>query len=60
MSLCEYLLVNGPVIKDGHTVGESADEKIRVVHSPSAFGQEGQVMRLDYEAAQKKPWWKVW
>lgn len=60
MSLCEYLLVNGPVIKDGHTVGETADEKIRVVYSPSAFGQEGQVMRLDYAGVAKKPWWKVW
>ncbi len=61
MDLCGYLLQNGPVIEDGHTVGHSADEKIRVVFSPSAFGHEGQVMRLDYSTAEaSKPWWKVW
>ena len=60
MDLCGYLLQNGPVIKDGHTIGHDANEKIRVVFSPSAFGHEGQVMRLDYGVAEKKPWWKVW
>ena len=60
MDLCGYLLQNGPVIKDGHTVGRSAEEKIRVVFSPSSFGHEGQVMRLDYSTAENKPWWKVW
>jgi hypothetical protein len=60
MDLCAYLLQNGPVIKDGHTVGQSAEEKIRVVYSPSSFGHEGRVMRLDYSTAEKKPWWKVW
>ena len=38
MDLCGYLLKNGPVIQDGHTVGQSAAEKIRVVFSPSSFG----------------------
>ncbi len=58
--LCGYLLENGPVIKDGDTVGEDANEKIKVVYSPSAFGHEGQVMRLDYSTAKKKSWWKPW
>jgi hypothetical protein len=58
-----YLIENGPVIKDGDTVGEDANEKIRVIYSPSAFGHEGKVMRLDYSTASggaKKPWWQVW
>ena len=63
MDLCGYLLQNGPVIEDGHTVGHDANEKIRVTFTSSSFGHEGQVMRLDYSAADgggKKPWWKIW
>jgi len=61
VALAGYVLENGPVIRDGDTVGEDADERIRVVCSASAFGQEGTVMRLVYEtAAAKKPWWKLW
>lgn len=61
LALCGYLLENGPVINDGDTVGEDANEKIRVVYSPSAFGHEGQVMRLQYETpSPQKPWWKLW
>jgi hypothetical protein len=48
-SLVLYLLENGPVIKDEDTVGEEADELIRVRHSKSIFGHEGTVARLDYE-----------
>ncbi|QEG40500.1 DUF4261 domain-containing protein [Roseimaritima ulvae] len=61
MSLAAYVVENGPVIKDGHTVGEDANERIRVVFSDSAFGHEEQVMRLVYEqASPAKPWWKLW
>jgi len=56
-----YLIENGPVIRDGDTFGESADERIKVIYSQSAFGNPKQVMRLDYGGAGgKKPWWKVW
>lgn len=58
LNLCDYLLQNGPVIQDGHTVGSDANERIRVRIASSAFGHEGQVMRLDYEPVTKKPWWK--
>ena len=58
--LARYLLDNGPVIKDGDTVGQDANEKIRVVYGPSSFGHEGFVMQLHYESAPAKPWWKVW
>jgi hypothetical protein len=61
MSLVGYLLEHGPVIRDGDTVGQDADERIRVVYTDSSFGHEGKVMRLKYETASpKKPWWKVW
>ena len=56
--LALYLIENGLVIKDGHTVGEDENERIKVSYTDSAFGNEGEVMRLDYEAvAKKKSWW---
>jgi hypothetical protein len=48
VALASYLLENGPVIRDGDTVGEEANERIRVVYAPSAFGNPERVMRLDY------------
>jgi hypothetical protein len=58
MSIAAYLVANGLVIQDGHTVGESATEKIRVSYGKSSFGHEEAVMRLQFEAAGKKPFWK--
>lgn len=56
-----YLLEHGLVIQDGDTLGESATEKIRVLFSPSSFGNKDQVMQLVYEpVAEKKSWWKPW
>lgn len=52
MNLSEYIMENGPVIKDGDTVGTSEAEKITVVYGPSAFGNSGRVMRLNFEAAK--------
>lgn len=61
LALAGYLIENGPVIQDGNTVGEDANEKIRVVYSDSSFGHEEQVMRLVYETMPaSKPWWKFW
>jgi hypothetical protein len=54
LNLATYVLENGPVIKDGNTVGADENEKIRVVYAKSLFGNEGKVMRLDYEAPRKK------
>jgi hypothetical protein len=60
IALAGYVLEHGPVIRDGDTVGEDAEERIRVRYSPSAFGHEGKVMRLQYERpSQAKPWWKL-
>lgn len=47
-SLAAYLLENGPVIRDGNTVGADDTEHITVTYSDSAFGLPGQVMRLEY------------
>lgn len=55
--IAEYLLDNGLVIEDGHTVGESAAETIRVVYGPSSFGHEQPVMQLDYSSKSKKKGW---
>lgn len=61
MGLAGYLLENGPVIKNGDTIGEDANERIRVVYSKSAFGHEGKVMRLEYgQTSTPKSWWKMW
>lgn len=54
--LASYLLENGPVIKDGDTIGADANEKIRVVYAKSAFGAPEKVMRLEYGEAKKKSW----
>jgi hypothetical protein len=42
-----YLLENGPVLKDGQTIGMTADQKIRILHRPSSFGHSGKVIRLE-------------
>jgi hypothetical protein len=49
MGLAGYVLENGPVIRDGDTIGEDANERIRVVYSDPAFGHKNKVMRLEYE-----------
>lgn len=53
LSMAEYILTNGLVIKDGNTVGGDADEKIRVAWTDSAFGNEGQVIRLNFGEPKK-------
>ncbi|MEA1977876.1 MAG: DUF4261 domain-containing protein [Chloroflexota bacterium] len=59
LALAGYVIEDNQVIKDGDTVGEDAIERIRVIYSNSAFGQEGKVMRLEYDrTSPKKPWWK--
>jgi hypothetical protein len=58
-SIAGYLLANGPVIKNGDTLGESGREIVRVDYGPSLFDNPHQVMHLNY-AAKKKPFWKIW
>lgn len=54
VAIAGYLLENGPIIKDGNTVGEDEHERITVRYAESAFGHEGKVMRLDYSTVGKK------
>jgi len=53
LGLACYLLANGPVIRDGDTIGEDEKERIKVVYSDSRFGHKNRVMRLDYESAAR-------
>ena len=56
--IAAYLVANGLVIQNGHTIGEDANERIRVVYGKSTFGHENAVMRLEYEPVKKKSFWK--
>lgn len=47
LNIMYYLLENGPVLKHGQTIGMSAEQKIRISHSPSRFGHAGKVIRLE-------------
>jgi len=55
--LANYVLENGPVIKDGDTIGEDANERIRVVYAKSTFGHGGKVMRLEYSSTGSRKRW---
>ena len=33
LGLCQYLILNGPVIGDGDVVGNTVEEKLRVIHA---------------------------
>jgi hypothetical protein len=56
LSLSGYLIENGPVIKDGETVGRTPKEKVTVTYAPSKYGHKGKVMRLDFDAKPKRGW----
>ncbi|MCC9600410.1 DUF4261 domain-containing protein [Stieleria sp. JC731] len=49
--VCEYLMLNGPVLKHGDSLGETEHERIRVLHRESVFGREGKVIHLVYEGS---------
>ena len=59
--LCSYVLMHGPVIRDGHTVGHSEDERISILLCRSVHGLQDTVLRLDYDEDFKprRPWWKL-
>lgn len=46
VSTADYLIKNGPVIKDGDTIGGSAHEKIPVRHAPSYWHEGKTVYRV--------------
>ena len=54
-NIAHYLLEQGPVLSDGHTIGTSANEKFRVTHQASERPQHKErVYRLELEAAAPK------
>jgi hypothetical protein len=46
LNIMYYLLENGPVLKDGETIGMTAEQQIRIRHCPSSFGHPGKVICL--------------
>lgn len=46
-SMASYVLENGPVLKDGHTIGNSEAERIKVRVGRSKLGKPGTVVRLE-------------
>lgn len=52
--LSQYVLEQGAVIKNGDTIGQTAEEKIRITYEKSEFGLDGKVMRLAYPAEDRK------
>ena len=46
--LAAYLIVNGPVVNDGDTIGQDAKHKIVVRHQPSFRDGPGMVYALDF------------
>jgi hypothetical protein len=42
-----YQAEHGPVLKDGDTIGGSANEKITIRHAPSAWDRHGPVLQLN-------------
>jgi hypothetical protein len=47
LTIMYYLLENGPVLKDGQTIGPSGEQQMRIRHCPSSFGHPGKVIRLE-------------
>lgn len=48
-NIAHYLIQSGPVIKDGNTVGGSAEERVRVLHRPSMIDQGRRVYKIDFD-----------
>lgn len=49
-NVAQYLILNGPVIKDGDTVGGSETERILVRHQPSLIEPERTVYKIVFDA----------
>ncbi len=48
-NIAHYLIMSGPVIADGNTVGGSAEEKILVRHRPSMIEPKRKVYKIVFE-----------
>lgn len=47
LGMCTYLLIRGPVVNDGETVGRSDEEKFKVRQVPSAWDKDKRVYRVE-------------
>jgi Domain of unknown function (DUF4261) len=47
MHIASWLIRDRPSLEDGHTVGRSADERVRVRHAPSMLARTDTVYRLE-------------
>jgi hypothetical protein len=48
-NIAHYLIQSGPVIADGNTVGESAEQRILVRHFPSMIESKRRVYKIIFE-----------
>lgn len=46
-NIAKYTIDNGPILLHGQTLGGSAEEKIKIIHTKSSHGAEGKVVRLE-------------
>jgi hypothetical protein len=46
VNISYYLIENGPVLKDGDTIGVSAEHQMKIRHAKSQVGHTGKVIRL--------------
>ena len=51
--LAVYFIENGTIIKNGDSIGEGDQDKVKVIYSDSSFGHLKRVMRLEYAALAK-------
>lgn len=47
LNIMYYLLEKGPVLKDGDTIGMTAEQQIHIRHTSSSYGHAGKVMRFE-------------
>lgn len=47
INIAYYFLEQGDKVKDGHTIGMTAEQQIRIRHRPSQFDRPGKVIRLE-------------
>jgi len=52
-NVAHYVCDHGPVLRDGHTFGLSAQEKIRIAHRPSRWKREGTVLVLEFSPSAR-------
>ena len=47
-NISHYLLAHNPVLKDGETIGMTAEQKVMMTHSPSRYLDDTTVIDLDF------------